>query len=77
MEDAGFVNVVVENTGEKYLAGYKRAMELAAQDALPAFGVHILMGETAPAKTKNAARNIEEGRTHPIQVICRKPGSGD
>ncbi len=73
LEGAGFVDVAVEDTGAKYHAGYKRSMELAAQDALPPFGAHILMGQTAPAKTKNAARNIEEGRTHPIQVICYKP----
>ena len=41
---------------------------------LPALGYHLLMGETALQKTRNAARNIEEGRTHPIQVLCRKPG---
>ena len=73
LEDAGFEGVEIEDTGEKYLSGYKKAMELAAKGALPAFGTHILLGETAPAKTKNAALNIEEGRTHPIQVICRKP----
>ena len=73
LEGAGFVNVEVEDTGAKYLAGYRRAIELAAQGALPPFGAHILMGQTAPAKTKNAARNIEEGRTHPVQVICYKP----
>jgi SAM-dependent methyltransferase len=72
LTDAGFVDVRVEDTGAKYLSGYRRAMELAAQGALPAFGIQILLGQTAPAKTKNAARNIEEGRTHPIQVICRK-----
>jgi SAM-dependent methyltransferase len=70
---AGFVDVRVEDTGAKYLAGYRRAMELAAQGTLPAFGTQILMGETAPAKARNAARNIEEGRTHPVQVVCRKP----
>lgn len=73
LEGAGFVDVEVEDTGSKYLAGYRRAMELAAQGALPPFGAHILMGQTAPAKTKNSARNIEEGRTHPIRVICYKP----
>jgi SAM-dependent methyltransferase len=73
LNEAGFVDVRMEDTGAKYLAGYRRAMELAAQGALPAFGIQILMGQTAPAKTKNAARNIEEGRTHPVQVICRKP----
>jgi SAM-dependent methyltransferase len=70
--EAGFVDVKVEDTGAKYLAGYRRTMELAAQGALPAFGIHILMGQTAPAKTRNAARNIEEGRTHPVQIICYK-----
>jgi SAM-dependent methyltransferase len=73
LQEVGFVDVTVEDTGAKYLAGYRRAMELAAQGALPAFGAHILMGQTAPAKTRNAARNIEEGRTHPVQVICYKP----
>jgi SAM-dependent methyltransferase len=73
LNEAGFVDVKVEETGAKYLAGYRRAMELATHGALPAFGIQILMGQTAPAKTKNAAHNIEEGRTHPVQVICHKP----
>jgi SAM-dependent methyltransferase len=73
LKGAGFVDVKVEDTGAKYLAGYRRAMDLAAQGALPPFGIHILMGVTAPAKTRNAARNIEERRTHPVQVICRRP----
>jgi len=73
LEATGFVDVKVEDTGAKYLEGYRRAIQLAAQGDLPPFGVHILLGQTAPAKTKNAARNIEEGRTHPIQVICYKP----
>jgi len=73
LEEAGFVDVAVEDTGAYYLAGYKRAMELAAQGKLSPFGTQIFMGQTAPAKTKNAARNIEESRTHPIRVICYKP----
>ncbi len=74
LEAAGFVGIKLEDTGAKYLAGYKRAMELAAKGARPPFGTHILLGKTAPDKTKNAARNIEEYRTHPIQVVCFKPG---
>jgi SAM-dependent methyltransferase len=73
LEAAGFTEIRMENTGEKYLAAYRRVMELAAQGALPPLGIHILLGESAPEKTRNAARNIEEGRTHPVQVICRKP----
>jgi ubiquinone/menaquinone biosynthesis C-methylase UbiE len=73
LEAAGFDVVLVEDTGHKYLAAYKRVMELAAQDALPPLGAHILMGEDALQKTRNSARNIEERRTQPVQVICRKP----
>jgi SAM-dependent methyltransferase len=74
LRDAGFENIVVEDTGAKYVEGYKIAIEKAEKGLLPPLGIHILMGETALQKTRNAARNIAEGRTHPIQVICRKPG---
>ncbi len=73
LEKTGFKDVVVEDTGAKYVAGYKMAIEKAEKGALPPLGTHLLMGETALQKTRNAARNIEEGRTHPIQLICRKP----
>jgi SAM-dependent methyltransferase len=72
LDAAGFQDIVLEETGDKYLAAYKRAMELAAQGALPPLGIHILLGESAPQKICNAARNIEEGRTNPVQVLCRK-----
>jgi hypothetical protein len=48
-------------------------IEKAEKGALPPLGTYMLMGETALQKTRNTARNIEEGRTHPVQVICRKP----
>jgi len=73
LEVTGFEDVQIEDTGDKYLAAYKRVMELATQGILPPLGVHILLGESAPEKTRNAARNIEEGRTHPVQMLCRKP----
>ena len=70
---AGFQDLQVEDTGAKYLAGYKAMIEKADQGALPPLGVHLLMRKNALQKMRNAARNIEEGRTHPIQIICRKP----
>jgi SAM-dependent methyltransferase len=73
LEEAGFEGIEIEDTGPKYLAGYRAAIERAAAGTLPPLGIHILMGETAPQKMRNAARNIAEGRTHPIQMICRKP----
>jgi ubiquinone/menaquinone biosynthesis C-methylase UbiE len=69
----GFVEIVVEETGAPYLAAYQRAIDMAAQGALPPLGIHILMGDSALQKTRNAARNIAEGRTQPVQVLCRKP----
>lgn len=71
---AGFEAIVVEHTGPKYAAGYKAAIEKAEQGALPPLGLHLLLGDSALQKTRNAARNIIEGRTDPIQVVCRKPG---
>ena len=73
LEKTGFEAIVVEDTGAKYFAAYKMMVEKAEKGALPPLGIHLLTGETALEKTRNAARNIEEGRTHPIQLVCRKP----
>jgi ubiquinone/menaquinone biosynthesis C-methylase UbiE len=73
LEESGFVDIVIEDTGTKYLAGYRMVIERAEKGALPPLGTHLLMGETALEKTRNAARNIEEGRTRPIQLLCRRP----
>ena len=70
---AGFVDIEAEDTGRKYLVAYRNVIALAERGELPPFGVHLLMGETAPQKIRNAARNIEEARTHPVQMLCRKP----
>lgn len=72
LQKAGFEHVTAEDTGEKYLAAYEKVLALAEQGSLPPLGVHLLLGANARVKTRNAARNIEEGRTHPVQVICRK-----
>lgn len=72
LEEAGFEEIVVEDTGAKYAAGYRVMMERAETGTLPPLGIHILLGDTWLQKVSNARRNIEEGRTHPIQVICRK-----
>lgn len=70
----GFVDIDVEYTGPKYVAAYAAVIAKAEQGMLPPLGTHLLLGETALEKTRNAKRNIEEGRTQPIQVTCRKRG---
>ena len=73
LRSAGFDDIKLVETGEKYIQAYRNAIALAERGELPRLGVHILLGDAAPAKTRNAARNIEEGRTKPVQIICRKP----
>jgi SAM-dependent methyltransferase len=75
LADAGFVEIDVTETGDKYLAGYNRAIELAERGELPPFGMHILLGDNGPAKTRNSALNIAERRTRPIQVVCARPAA--
>lgn len=70
---AGFEDIMVEDTGAKYATGYRTALARAESGEVPPLGTHLLLGDTAWQKVLNAARNIEEGRTQPIQVICRKP----
>jgi SAM-dependent methyltransferase len=75
LEEIGFRDVDIEDTGVKYVAAYKIAIEKGESGTLPPLGLHLLLGETALQKTRNATRNIEEGRTQPIQLICRKPST--
>lgn len=70
---AGFEAVQVEETRPNCVAGYAKAIERAERGLLPPLGTHMLMRGSAVLKMRNAARNIEPGRTHPMQVICRKP----
>ena len=72
LERAGFSDIQVTDTGAKYLQGYRAAIERSEKGEAPVFGVHILLGELAPQIVRNAARNIEENRTHPVQIVCFK-----
>ena len=73
LRNAGFRDIDVTDTGEKYLQGYKAVIKLVEDGDAPVFGTHILLGKQAPQIVRNAARNIEERRTHPVQIVCFKP----
>ena len=73
LERTGFGQIEVTDTGEKYLQAYNRVMDMAARGETPVLGTHILLGKLAPEIVRNAARNIVEKRTHPVQILCRKP----
>jgi SAM-dependent methyltransferase len=70
---AGFVDIETEDAGPEYLAAYRADLELANRGEQPVLGRHVLIGPTALEKTRNSARNIEERRTHPVQMLGRKP----
>ncbi|WP_172329436.1 class I SAM-dependent methyltransferase [Mangrovicoccus sp. HB161399] len=73
LEAAGFEVDEVTGTGAKYLEAYNAAIALDESGGLPPFGTHVLIGPQAPEIIRNAARNIAEGRTHPVQILCRRP----
>jgi SAM-dependent methyltransferase len=73
LETAGFSAVDVTDTGEGYLEAYRSMITVAESGELPPLGLHVLLGANAVEKLRNSARNIEEGRTRPVRVICRKP----
>ena len=73
LEQAGFVEISIADTGAKYVAGYRKTIERAEQGTLPPLNLSLLLGPTTLQRQRNACRNIEEGRTHPIEVLCRKP----
>jgi len=71
---AGFVIVTIQDKTQAALASFARMRERIARDGPPRLGVHIIMGERGREKGRNSARNIEERRTRPIEILCRKPG---
>ncbi len=54
------------------LEAYRWQREEIARAGPPKLGVHVIMGESAKAKLRNSTQNVEEGRTRPIDIICRK-----
>jgi ubiquinone/menaquinone biosynthesis C-methylase UbiE len=73
LESAGFADLRIEHTGPKYIAAYAQILKLADEGRLPRLGLHVIIGPSAMEKAFNSKRNIEEGRTDPIQVVCHKP----
>ncbi len=73
LDKAGFNDIDVEHPGAKYVAAYSTMLQTAGRGELPSLGIHILLGDNALDKARNSKRSIEERRTHPIQVIWRKP----
>jgi len=72
LESVGFtVDAWVDTTKAShdwFLAG----IEQRKKDGAPPLGIHLLMGDTAPAKIENVARNLKENRVTVFQAVLEK-----
>ncbi len=70
---AGFEIVSWQDHSDAVIAANRAQRAAIKRDGPPMLGPHILMGDGAREKMRNSARNIEQGRTRPIDIVCRKP----
>lgn len=70
---AGFEIVSTLDKSAAARASFQRIRERIAREGPPKIGTHVIMGAGAREKGRNTARNIEEGRTRPVEILCRKP----
>ena len=69
---AGFEVVSVQDNSPIVRKFLQAQREAAARDGAPKLGPFILMGADAKEKGRNTARNLEEGRARPIEILCRR-----
>ena len=68
----GFENIKIDDRSAEYRVAYQKVTQLIEEDRLPSLGVHLLIGDDAPAMTENSARNVDEKRTSPHEIFCTK-----
>jgi ubiquinone/menaquinone biosynthesis C-methylase UbiE len=73
LKSAGFQVLSVLDKTEATIASLRRMRERIAREGPPRLGTHIVMGAGAREKARNAARNVEESRTKPVEILCLKP----
>jgi ubiquinone/menaquinone biosynthesis C-methylase UbiE len=73
LEKAGFHIVAERNRRDFALASFAEMRAKAAAAGGPSpLGLHVVMGRTAPEKTRNFSANIAAGRIAPVELIARK-----
>lgn len=73
LRSAGFAIEAERNRRDFALAFFEQLKaRTAAAGGPPPLGLHVLMGETAPAKIGNMIANIEAGRIAPVELIAAK-----
>jgi ubiquinone/menaquinone biosynthesis C-methylase UbiE len=69
---AGFEVRSERDRRDMALEFFRRMMARVAESGPPPLGLHILMGEDAPAKVRNVVAGLESGVIAPIEMICRR-----
>lgn len=73
LEEVGFEILSWRDLTDQVIETNQAMRARIAREGPPRLGPHILMGEGAREKMRNSAQNVEEGRTRPIDILCRKP----
>lgn len=74
LSEAGFERIETVDTGPKYVEGYRTMLAKIEADGPQILGPHVVGGDDMAVRVANSTRNIEEGRTFPIEVVCIQPG---
>ncbi len=72
IEAAGFEILVFRNTTERLRHFYETQRERIRRQGPPKLGIHVFMGERIKGMQRNVAKNVEEGRVIPFEILCRK-----
>jgi SAM-dependent methyltransferase len=72
IEGVGFEIIDFQDQSEIMIEFSKCAREKIASEGLPLMSSRVLLGDDGALRLKNSARSIEEKRTIPIQVTCRR-----
>ena len=72
LRGAGFEVVSIQDNSDAVRQFFEEQKEAVRRDGPPKLGNFILMGDNAKEKARNAARNQMEGRTRPIEILCRR-----
>lgn len=72
IEEAGFEIVQMIDKTEAMLEFFDQDRKKAAAEGPPVLSVQVILGADGLERLKNSARSVEEGRTTPVEVLCRK-----
>ncbi|MBC8337608.1 MAG: class I SAM-dependent methyltransferase [Alphaproteobacteria bacterium] len=72
IEASGFEILEFIDQTEAMIDSYERARAKLAAEGPPVLSAQVLLGDDGPERMKNSARCVEERRTIPVQVVCRR-----